>query len=81
MSLPQDLPQVCIRVIAKSKRLDIDDLLAVIESLVTTNPQVSNRKSPQRHPRGGFMLYLAFPDSEIHVVLSYLRQHDWLPCI
>jgi hypothetical protein len=70
-----------VRVIEESSLLDFNNLLTVLDSLTRANPKVSIRKPPEPHPRGGFSLFLNSPNSEADVVLDYLRNHGWLPCI
>ena len=70
-----------VRVIDESNSLDLNNLLAVLDSLSRANPKVSIRKPPEPHPRGGFSLFLNSPNSEADMVLDYLRNHGWLPCI
>ena len=70
-----------IRVIEDSVKSSHDDIQVVVDSLLRANTQVSTCKPIEQHQRGGFSIFLDFPDSEIESVFDYLRENGWLPCI
>jgi len=70
-----------IRVVSDSPHTDLNDVIAAVTTLIETNSAVSIIRPPAHHPRGGYSLFLDFPDIEVESVIQYLVDRGWRPCI
>ncbi|MDA8743267.1 hypothetical protein N9N28_01425 [Rubripirellula amarantea] len=72
--------QTYIRVVADSPTDGADDLRNVLDDLISTLPATSECDPMLPHPKGGFRIFLQFPDDEIQTVLEFLTSNGWMPC-
>jgi len=69
-----------IRVVSEAPTGTADDLRLVIDMLVASIPSTSEYASMSPHLKGGFSLFLEFPDDQLQHLLEKLTANGWMPC-
>lgn len=74
-----------LRVLHERSEIDAARDLPALEALVAACaervPGVASRKPTERHPRGGYALFLTCTPEQREAIVLFFREHGWLGVI
>ena len=74
------MKQAYFRVISASGLSSADDLRGVVTDLLATILGTSEYAPMKPHDKGGYCLFLEYPDDSVQSVIDHLTANDWRPC-
>ena len=72
--------QTYFRVISHSGTSDAADLQRVVGELLASTSGVSEYDAIKPHNKGGYCLFLNYPDNDVQTIIKFLTDNDWMPC-
>ena len=72
--------QTYFRVISDSGTSNADDLRDVVANLFVPISGTSEYAPMKPHNKGGYCLFLEYPDDRVQAVIDHLSDNDWRPC-
>ena len=72
--------QTYFRVISDSGTSNADDLRDVVANLFASISGTSEYAPMKPHSKGGYCLFIEYPDDRVQAVIDHLTDNDWRPC-